>query len=208
MGRAEENDLVVRGNLISRLHARIELSRGKFLLIDQSTNGTFVNAADGEESFVRRDSMQLKGEGMIGLGKVPEAESPQTIRFVCEEDRLKGSGFSAAARRRRAPRTAPSACGRRTRPGSVRMSAASLRHASGRPTAVPRRTRRDVEAGQIQVFRAGQVADGGFLRAAAAGAALEHPREHAQVVAEARPQELAVASLAEPVDVEDLRRAS
>jgi adenylate cyclase len=85
IGRADENDVVIRGNLISRIHARIELSRSKFLLIDQSTNGTFVNALDGEESFVRRDSMQLKGVGMIGLGKVPEADSPQTIRFVCEE---------------------------------------------------------------------------------------------------------------------------
>ena len=86
IGRADENDLVIRGNLISRIHARIEISRGKFLLIDQSTNGTFVLSADGEESFVRRDSMQLKGEGMIGLGKAPEGESPQTIRYVCEEN--------------------------------------------------------------------------------------------------------------------------
>ncbi len=85
MGRAEDNDLVVKGNLISRLHARIEMSRNKFLLIDQSTNGTFVTAANGEESFVRRDSMQLKGEGLIGLGKVPEGGSQQAIRFVCEE---------------------------------------------------------------------------------------------------------------------------
>jgi hypothetical protein len=85
IGRADENDLVIRGNLISRVHVRIELARNKFLLVDQSTNGTFVHADDGEESFVRRDSMQIKGEGMIGLGKVPEADSPQTLRFVCEE---------------------------------------------------------------------------------------------------------------------------
>jgi adenylate cyclase len=85
IGRADENDLVIRGNLISRIHARIEISRGKFLLIDQSTNGTFVLSADGEESFVRRDSMQLKGEGMIGLGKAPEGDSAQTIRYACEE---------------------------------------------------------------------------------------------------------------------------
>jgi class 3 adenylate cyclase len=85
IGRADENDVVIRGNLISRIHARIEISRSKFLLIDQSTNGTFVNSDSGEESFVRRDSMQLKGAGMIGLGKVPEADSPQTIQFVCEE---------------------------------------------------------------------------------------------------------------------------
>jgi adenylate cyclase len=85
IGRAEDNDVVVKGNLISRLHARIEISRNKFVLVDQSTNGTFVQTGDGEESFVRRDSLQIKGQGMIGLGRLPEQGSPQTIRFDCEE---------------------------------------------------------------------------------------------------------------------------
>jgi class 3 adenylate cyclase len=85
MGRAEDSDLVVKGHLISRLHARIEVSRDKFMLVDQSTNGTFVQTVSGEESFLRRDSMQIKGAGMIGLGRVPEADSPLTIRYVCEE---------------------------------------------------------------------------------------------------------------------------
>ena len=84
IGRAEDNDLVVKGNLISRLHARIEINRNKFVLIDQSTNGTFVQSEDGDEAFVRRDSLQIKGKGMIGLGKLPEADSPQTIRFDCK----------------------------------------------------------------------------------------------------------------------------
>src|SRR5580700_11294757 len=85
MGRAEENDLVVKGNLISRLHARVEVNRNKFMLIDQSTNGTFVVGKDGEEAFVRRDSMQLRGEGLIGLGKAPDSNSSQVIRYACEE---------------------------------------------------------------------------------------------------------------------------
>ncbi len=85
IGRAEDNDFVIKGNLISRLHARIELNRNKFVLIDQSTNGTFVQTVEGEESFVRRDSLQIKGEGMIGLGRLPEQESSQTILFACEE---------------------------------------------------------------------------------------------------------------------------
>jgi hypothetical protein len=85
IGRAEDNDVVVKGNLISRLHARIEVNRNKFVLIDQSTNGTFVQSSDGEESFVRRDSLQIRGRGMIGLGRLPEQGSPQTIRFSCEE---------------------------------------------------------------------------------------------------------------------------
>ncbi|MFO1467815.1 MAG: adenylate/guanylate cyclase domain-containing protein [Steroidobacteraceae bacterium] len=85
MGRAEENDLVVKGNLISRLHARIEISRNKFMLIDQSTNGTFVQGKDGDEAFVRRDSMQIRSEGLIGLGKAPDSNSSQVIRYICEE---------------------------------------------------------------------------------------------------------------------------
>jgi hypothetical protein len=44
-----------------------------------------VQAEGGEELFVRRDSVQIKGEGLIGLGRVPERDSPLTIRFYCEE---------------------------------------------------------------------------------------------------------------------------
>ena len=85
IGRADESDLIVRGNLISRLHARIEFNRNRFMLTDQSTNGTFVQIVGQEEAFVRRDTIPIKGEGMIGLGKVPDGESPQTLHFVCEE---------------------------------------------------------------------------------------------------------------------------
>ncbi len=85
LGRAEDNDVVVKGHLISRLHARIEIGRSKFVLIDQSTNGTFVQTGDGEELFIRRDILQVKGHGMIGLGRLPEQGSPHTILFTCEE---------------------------------------------------------------------------------------------------------------------------
>ncbi|MFO1377619.1 MAG: adenylate/guanylate cyclase domain-containing protein [Steroidobacteraceae bacterium] len=85
LGRAEENDLVVRGGLVSRIHARIEAAKNKFVLLDQSTNGTFVHADAGEESFLRRDSMSLRGSGTLGLGQIPEPGSPHTIEFECEE---------------------------------------------------------------------------------------------------------------------------
>jgi len=85
MGRADDNDLVVKGNLISRIHARVEMRRGKFMLIDQSTNGTFLESATGEETFVRRDSTELNGEGIIGLGRVAKPGTPLAIHFVCEE---------------------------------------------------------------------------------------------------------------------------
>ncbi|HEY7928643.1 MAG TPA: adenylate/guanylate cyclase domain-containing protein [Steroidobacteraceae bacterium] len=86
IGRADDNDVVVRGNLISRLHARIEFSRNRFTITDQSTNGTFVQINGEEEAFLRRDSMPIKGAGLIGLGRVPDRDSPLTLRFLCEED--------------------------------------------------------------------------------------------------------------------------
>ncbi|HXI66913.1 MAG TPA: FHA domain-containing protein [Steroidobacteraceae bacterium] len=85
IGRAEENDVVVKGRLSSRLHARIVIGRSNFVLIDQSTNGTFVHTGDGEQFFIRQDIRQLKGQGMIGLGCLPERGSPHTIHFTCEE---------------------------------------------------------------------------------------------------------------------------
>ena len=81
IGRADDNDLVIKGNLISRIHAKIEMRRGKFMLIDQSTNGTFLQSAQGQEIFVRRDSMVLGDEGTIGLGRTEAPDSDRAIRY-------------------------------------------------------------------------------------------------------------------------------
>jgi class 3 adenylate cyclase len=85
IGRAEESHVVVQGNLISRLHARIEYQRHRFTITDQSTNGTYVVVEGEEEAFIRRESLSIKGAGRIGLGRAPDGESPQTICFCCEE---------------------------------------------------------------------------------------------------------------------------
>jgi len=81
LGRADDNDLVVKGNLISRIHAKIEMRRGKFVLIDQSTNGTFIQDLQGQEVLVRRDSTELGDEGTIGLGRAEEPGSSLAIYF-------------------------------------------------------------------------------------------------------------------------------
>lgn len=85
MGRADENDVVIKGNLISRVHARVEASRDRFTLIDESTNGTFVQTSSGEEIFVRRDSTVLTGEGVIGLGRVAQPGTALAIHYVIED---------------------------------------------------------------------------------------------------------------------------
>ncbi len=81
IGRADDNDLVVKGNLISRIHAKVEMRRGKFFVVDQSTNGTFLQNVQGNEIFVRRDSTELDSEGTIGLGRSEEPGSSLAIHY-------------------------------------------------------------------------------------------------------------------------------
>ncbi len=81
LGRADDNDMVIKGNLISRIHAKVELRRGKFVIVDQSTNGTFILNVQGEESFVRRDSAELGAEGTIGLGRAEEPGTSLSVHY-------------------------------------------------------------------------------------------------------------------------------
>ncbi|MCW8845126.1 MAG: adenylate/guanylate cyclase domain-containing protein [Gammaproteobacteria bacterium] len=88
LGRAESNGLVIKGNLISRQHARVELRKSHFVLVDQSTNGTFVDIAGAdEEAFVRRDSFQLTGSGTISLGKKASVAKDEKVLFRLEKHR-------------------------------------------------------------------------------------------------------------------------
>ncbi len=84
MGRADENDVVIKGNLISRIHARIDLARTRFVLVDESTNGTFIQPDGGEEVYVRRDSAVLSGSGVISMGRVAARGTPLAIEFAVE----------------------------------------------------------------------------------------------------------------------------
>lgn len=85
LGRADENDVTIKGNLISRVHARIELDKSRFVIVDESTNGTFVQRDDGEEVYVRRDSTKLTGSGLIGLGRVAARGTPLAVEYSWEE---------------------------------------------------------------------------------------------------------------------------
>lgn len=84
MGRGDQNELVVRNSLVSRLHARIEYRRGKFVLIDQSVNGTFVRKTNGTETLVRRDELILEGSGTIGLGQPLGPGDTDSISYELE----------------------------------------------------------------------------------------------------------------------------
>jgi len=82
LGRAESCDIVIKHELASRQHARIDFRKNRFLLTDLSTNGTYITADNGETLFVRRDSRTLPDAGVIGLGEVFAASSAHAIRFT------------------------------------------------------------------------------------------------------------------------------
>ena len=65
MGRDAGCELTVRDRRASRHHAKIERRGDKYLLIDQSTNGTFVTFNGESEIFVRREELVLRGSGTL-----------------------------------------------------------------------------------------------------------------------------------------------
>ena len=85
MGRGDENDIVVPDALASRAHARIEYRRDKFVLVDQSINGTFVRIEGEREVCLRRDELPLRGSGLISLGRSTASELDKCLHFTCEQ---------------------------------------------------------------------------------------------------------------------------
>ena len=77
LGRSKTVDIPVAEALASRQHVRLEFRRGKFFIIDQSTNGTYVFHG-GTEAFLRREEMPISGSGKISLGR-SFAENPQEV---------------------------------------------------------------------------------------------------------------------------------
>ncbi|MFV1997388.1 MAG: adenylate/guanylate cyclase domain-containing protein [Acidiferrobacterales bacterium] len=83
LGRDKESDLVIVSSLASRNHARIEFRRGKFVLVDQSTNGTYIKTNDGKVVYLRREELPLWGSGDIGFGEAVSTDNQNIIRFFC-----------------------------------------------------------------------------------------------------------------------------
>jgi class 3 adenylate cyclase len=81
LGRQPHNDIVVNDNRVSRSHARIEYRRGKFVLIDQSSNGTFVLVQGKKNILIKRYETQLLGSGVMGLGREVTPDSAMAVHF-------------------------------------------------------------------------------------------------------------------------------
>lgn len=75
-------DWPMHSTRVSREHGRLVFRRGKYVLIDHSTNGTYlhVNGQD-EPLYLRREEIPLTGSGRISFGGPLETPGSYTIRF-------------------------------------------------------------------------------------------------------------------------------
>ena len=80
-GREEGNDLVIADRRASRHHSRIEWRRNHFVLIDTSTNGTFMVDEAGNEVVLRRGEADLPARGRIGFGYSPQEPGAEVVFF-------------------------------------------------------------------------------------------------------------------------------
>jgi adenylate cyclase len=78
MGRDPGNDIRIDEDFVSRQHAEIALHGDRFVLVDRSTNGTYVYADQGPVFRLVREELDLTGAGRIVLGV---AEAPAAILY-------------------------------------------------------------------------------------------------------------------------------
>jgi adenylate cyclase len=80
-GRSEENELMLSTPWASRRHARIKLRHGKFVLMDESSNGTLVRREGTPVLHVHREDFTLQGRGTVAAGGAPAGEAPEEINY-------------------------------------------------------------------------------------------------------------------------------
>ncbi|WP_144392807.1 adenylate/guanylate cyclase domain-containing protein [Pleionea sediminis] len=82
IGRSTQQvSLFIDSELVSREHCQIVYRRGKFVLIDHSTNGTYIKPDEAQEIYLRREELPLLGGGTISLGASHNSDDGVTIRF-------------------------------------------------------------------------------------------------------------------------------
>ncbi len=84
LGRGKSSSIIVKADCASRHHAEIVYRNGKFVVIDKSTNGTFVKTQGGKEVFIHGEEFPLSGSGFISLGASASVDNEHMIYFSCQ----------------------------------------------------------------------------------------------------------------------------
>lgn len=83
IGRGEDCGLVVADEQASRHHCTVERRKDKFVLVDVSTNGTYVTIEGDKEIELDREELVLSRRGWITLGQ-PRVHATEVVEFSVE----------------------------------------------------------------------------------------------------------------------------
>jgi class 3 adenylate cyclase len=81
LGRDLASDISIRDPRASRSHGRVELRRDKFMLVDQSTNGTYVTFQGEAEFVLKREEAFLRNRGRVSFGHPWSEEKSEVVEF-------------------------------------------------------------------------------------------------------------------------------
>ena len=81
MGRDAECDVAIHDRRASRQHARIELRGERIVLVDYSSNGTYVTLEGQPELFLRGDECVIHGRGVISFASSSSSPDADCATF-------------------------------------------------------------------------------------------------------------------------------
>jgi adenylate cyclase len=82
LGRDFQCGVIILDDLASRRHCTIESRGGEFLLIDHSTNGTYVTEEGEAEIRLHQASVPLRRHGWLAFGQ-PRERTDQIVEYLC-----------------------------------------------------------------------------------------------------------------------------
>lgn len=83
LGRDPQADIVITDRMASRMHAKIERRRDKFVFIDQSSNGSYITLDGENEILLKREELLLQGIGRISFGHTYSKDPSEVVEFFC-----------------------------------------------------------------------------------------------------------------------------
>jgi adenylate cyclase len=83
IGRELDCGLIVFDDLASRRHCTIEHRGERFVLVDHSTNGTYLTEEGDPEILLRGEDLELRRHGWLALGQ-SRVRTSQVVEYFCD----------------------------------------------------------------------------------------------------------------------------
>jgi adenylate cyclase len=84
VGRGRDSDLATGSRFTSKHHAEVVYRRGRFYVIDNSINGTFIAPEGGTVQHLHHEEAALLGAGVIMFGSPASRDPGASVSYRCE----------------------------------------------------------------------------------------------------------------------------